>query len=51
VPGTNFQVVNSLKKGEEVYIYAVENNWAKIAISEQWVHTNHIAIKLSAPGL
>jgi uncharacterized protein YgiM (DUF1202 family) len=50
-PGTNFQVAGSLKRGEEVYIYAMENNWVKIAINEQWVHKDHIGIKLSAPGL
>lgn len=50
-PGTGFPVVGSLKLGEEVYIYAIENTWAKIAINEHWVHKDHIRIKLSAPGL
>jgi uncharacterized protein YraI len=49
-PGTNYQVVGSIKKGEEVFTYITDNNWVKIAISEQWVHKDYIAMKLIVPA-
>lgn len=49
-PGTSFDVVSSVKKDDQVFIYAVTNNWSKIAISEQWVHNDHLTFILNAPG-
>lgn len=49
-PGTNFEIVSSVKKGDPVFVYAVSNNWSKIAINEQWVHNEHLTIITNAPG-
>lgn len=48
-PGTNYQIVASVKKDEEVYIYEKVNDWFRIAISEQWVHKDFLNIKLPLP--
>jgi hypothetical protein len=41
-PGTNFPRVDSLLRGEEVYIVAEINNWCKIAIEEKWVNKSFL---------
>jgi len=41
-PGTNFPRVDSLIRGEEIYIVAEINNWCKIAIEEKWVNKSFL---------
>lgn len=42
-PGTNYDKVGSLSRGETVNIYAVDGRWLKISPdSEQWVHGNYV---------
>jgi len=49
-PGTNFQVVSSLKKNEEVFIYEETNGWIRTAISEQWVRKDFLNVILPLPS-
>ncbi|WP_199851626.1 SH3 domain-containing protein [Brumimicrobium mesophilum] len=36
-PSSNYPKVASLTKNHEVYVYEIENDWAKIDVEEQWV--------------
>lgn len=36
-PGTNFEKKGTLKKGEEIFIFAEENGWCRIGLEEKWV--------------
>lgn len=48
-PGVGHPVVSSLKQGEEAYIYALQNKWARIALNEQWVHTDYLKLNQNMP--
>ena len=49
-PGVNFQIISSVKKEDEVLIYAQQNKWVKIALNEQWVHTEYLKLKSNMPS-
>lgn len=36
-PGTNFNKLSTVTKGEEVFIYKKQDGWCKIGIEERWV--------------
>ncbi|MBQ4820719.1 SH3 domain-containing protein [Aquimarina sp. MMG016] len=36
-PSTQFNVVGSALKNQEVFVYKEENNWSQISMDEQWV--------------
>lgn len=41
-PSTQFHVVGSVVKNQEVFAYEEENNWSQINIDEQWVSNRYL---------
>lgn len=43
-PGTDFNKVAALSKGEEVFLYAEVDNWARISTDERWVSKSFLTL-------
>lgn len=43
-PGTQFSKVAKVTKGEEVFLYEENGNWAKISLDERWVSKKYLTI-------
>jgi SH3-like domain-containing protein len=41
-PGTSFEKVGSLIKGQEIFIVHEDNNWCRIDMDEKWVSKGHL---------
>jgi SH3-like domain-containing protein len=46
-PGTNFPVIESYLKGEEVFIEKRSGKWAKVALEDAWVHSGYLDFSLT----
>ncbi|TNE57223.1 MAG: amidase [Bacteroidetes bacterium] len=43
-PGTQFNIVNQVTKGEEVFVYAEDGNWGQISLDDRWVSKKYLDI-------
>jgi uncharacterized protein YraI len=41
-PGTNFEKKGTLKRGDEIFIFAEENGWSRIGVEEKWVSSEFL---------
>ena len=41
-PGTNFEMLGTLPKGEEVFVIEESNGWCKIDFDEKWLSRNFL---------
>lgn len=44
-PGTNYQKIGGVTKGEEIFVINEQNNWCQISMEDRWVSKDYLDFK------